>query len=495
MSLKEIKLPDLGEGVTEGELIKIRVSEGDWVAMDQVLLEVMTDKASMEIPSYLEGTVKEVKAKEGDMVSVGQVIFLLETEGEAPSPVSEKEKEDTARAVSMGERAGATSKGASLATEVKGTDTSSKKPPVTEIKGADTSSKEISSATTAKGTETSSSKKTPPVTTAKGAVKSSESGEDFVLSAPATRQLARELGIDLKSVKPSGPEGQRTRENLIRHIRSRLDSSVLSPLPSEEAVPLSVQSAAQELVNKPSSREGIVPSSAEMKREPLRGIRKIMFETMSHSKKTIPHFTVIERAKVDSLVKIRTELKEKGAKQNVKITYLPFIMKSAVSALKEFPVLNSFYDEERKELVYLKSVHFGFAVDTPKGLLVPVIKDVQKKTLLEIAKRIGDLGERARDGTIQREELRGGTFTFTNLGSLGGISGTPIIYPPQTAILGIYRIYSQPVKSRHTGEWESASYMNFSLTCDHRFIDGAVAVRFLRKFTDRIEEPGLLVLE
>ena len=436
MSLKEIKLPDLGEGVTEGELIKIQVSPGDQVVMDQVLLEVMTDKASMEIPSFLAGTIKEIKAKEGDMVAVGQVIFLLETEGEVSDPAEEKEKKVSSSSEENAE-------------------TKNEKNPAEKTKNLSASSV--------------SDKKSGAAFEVK--VDSSKPG-DFALAAPVTRRLAQELDIDLKNVTASGSEGQITREDLIGHVKSALKSP-------KAAVPsLSFKS-----------------QIVEAKREPLRGIKRIMFETMTYSKQTIPHFTIMERAEVSQLVKIRTELKEQGAKQGVKITYLPFIMKAALSALREFPVVNSYYNEETKEIVYSESCHFGFAVDTEKGLMVPVIREAQKKTLLEIAKELEILGQQARAGTIQREDLQGGTFTFTNLGSLGGIAGTPIIHPPQAAIFGIYRIYHQPARNKRTGEWEETPYMNFSLTCDHRFIDGACAARFLKACAVKIEEPGLLVMD
>lgn len=424
MSLKEIKLPDLGEGVTEGELVKIRVSPGDRVVMDQVLLEVMTDKASMEIPSFLEGTIKEIKAKEGDMVAVGQVLFLLETEGQVS--VSE-EKDQTPE----------------------------------------------SSEKTNKKDREDSSEKNDVISSEKPASSiPSPKNEDIVLAVPATRRLAQELDIDLSGVSASGSEGQVTREDLIAHVKSSLKSP-------------------KAMTSSPPLKSRVV----EAGREPLRGIRRIMFETMTYSKQTIPHFTIMERAEVSQLVKIRTELKEQGAKQGVKITYLPFIMKAALSALKKFPVINSYYDEETKEIVYSESCHFGFAVDTEKGLVVPVIRDAQRKTLVEIAKELETLGEQARTGAIQREDLQGGTFTFTNLGSLGGIAGTPIIHPPQAAIFGIYRIYHQPARSQRTGEWKETPYMNFSLTCDHRFIDGACAARFLKACAIKIEEPGLLVMD
>ena len=466
MALKEIKLPDLGEGVTEGELLKILVSVGDRVVMDQVLLEVMTDKASMEIPGILEGVIKEVKAKEGDMVAVGQVILLLETEEEenfsdrAGQAGKVEQVGKAGRETSKKDRTGISTAGAA---ENK-TAGPEKNPLEKSEFSAESRLPQTARSSGFAGTSSGPS-------SSAGAEPFPSGSEGLPLSAPATRRLARELNIDLKSVKTSGGEGQVTREDLINHVRSALKSPPPAPsFPFEGEI-------------------------VETGREPLRGIRRIMFETMTLSKQTIPHFTIMERAEVRQLVKIRRELKERGEKQGVKITYLPFIMKAVLSALKTFPLLNSHYDGETKEIVFTKSCHFGFAVDTEKGLLVPVIRDVQEKSLLEIAKELKSLGEKARAGTLQREELKGGTFTFTNLGSIGGIAGTPIIHPPQAAIFGIYRIYHQPARNLQTGEWEETPYMNFSLTCDHRFIDGACSARFLKACTAKIEEPGLLVLD
>ena len=406
MAFKEIKLPDLGEGVTEGELIKIKVKKGDSIAMDQVLLEVMTDKASMEVPSSIEGQIVEVKVQEGSIVSVGQVIFLVKMDGEEENEHVEEKKIPQEKEVSVVEER----------------------------------------------------------------AEESKLSQDMIFAAPSTRKLAKEFGVSLKEVKASGTKGEVLRSDLIRHVQQN-------------------QAAATSIKKNPA--EGNLP---EGRREPLRGIKRIMFDTMSYSKQTIPHFTIIEQAQVTQLMMLRKELKQKVEKENIKVTYLSFIMRAILSVLKEFPILNSAYDEETKEIVYSSSVHFGVAVDTPKGLLVPVIKEAQNKTLLELAKELQRLGEEAREGTLKREDLKGGTFSFTNLGSLSGIAGTPIIQSPQVAILGIYRLYNQVIRNS-LDEWQECPHMNFSLTCDHRLIDGATAARFLKKFVMFIEEPALLILD
>ena len=410
----EIKLPDLGEGVIEGEIVKVNVSPGESISLDQPLLEVMTDKASMEIPSSIEGIIKEIKVKPGDIVEVGQTLFLLEG-----SKISSK-KENTTVPSSQKKK--------------------TEKIPLSEKQNASSPSVE----------------------------------EHFPLSAPATRKLATELGIPLEKLSGTGDKGQILREDMINYIKTAMDSPRQGILSAK--------------------KPGNMVFSKEDRRESLIGIRRIMFDTMTYSKQTIPHFTILERAGVERLVKLREEFKLTLAKQNVKITYLPFIMKALVSSLQDFPILNSSYDEETREIVYRKSCHLGFAVDTPQGLMVPVVHEAQNKSLLNLAKEIQTLGQQTREGEITRENLKNGTFTLTNLGSIGGISGAPIINPPQVAILGIYRIYKQ-VEKTVNGELKEVPYMNFSLTCDHRLIDGATAARFLKSLILKIEDPNLLILE
>ncbi len=405
MEIENIKLPDLGEGVTEGEIIKIKVSPGDTVSMDQVLLEVMTDKASMEIPSSINGKVTEVKVKEGDMVAVGQVVLTMETKETRKDTIKQEEMNSSKKQKKMEQELPKTSN------------------TITQ--------------------------------------------KDYDLAVPATRKLAEEFGVSLKDIPKRN--NKVTREDLIRHVKSS-SKSHFQPL-----TPLKVE-------------------GEEIKRETLTGIKRIMFETMTLSKATIPHFTITETANVKHLVNVRTKLKEQLKSQNIKLTYLPFFIKAILSGFKEFPIFNSSYDEQNKEVVYKKSAHIGFAVDTNQGLIVPVIKEAEKKSVLDLTKEIQNLGEQARKGTVQRENLTGGSITLTNIGSLAGLSGTPIINPPEVAILGIYRMYQQIVKTDSSG-FEENPFINFSITCDHRLIDGATAARFLKNFISRVEEPSLLILD
>ena len=407
MALKKITLPDLGEGVTEGEILKIKVKEGDSIVLDQVLLEVMTDKASMEVPSSIEGMVKKVAVKEGDIVSIGTELFAVQSEEDSSQP--------------------------------------SKQETVNEDSAPDKTRK----------TEKLKVEKTPVP-------------GNFPLAIPSSRKLAQELGIDLTEVKGSGEKGEIKREDLLKHIKQKMQSPSASTLPLE--------------------------NFEESKRAPVKGIQRLMFESMTLSKAIIPHFTIVEQAQAGHLIKLRTEMKARLEKQGLKIGYLPFFMKALIPTLKEFPLFNSAYDTKTKEIVFKKHINFGFAVDSPHGLLVPVLKQAENKSLIEIVKELLELSQKTKEGAIEREHLKGAGFTLTNLGSLGGLYGTPIIQAPEMAILGIYKIFKQVVKNEKGG-FEEKDFINFSITCDHRFIDGAVAVRFLKSFTQKIEEPSLLLLE
>ena len=428
MGLKRIKLPELGEGVTEGEIIKIKVSEGEKISMDQPLLEVMTDKASMEVPSYIEGIVQNIEIAEGDIVSVGADLFTVKIEGE--DSLDDLKKQDS-----------------------KGKETQKESSSLKQAEKSEASLKESPLVSSSKQTQ-------------KGSLKTPS------LAIPATRKLAEELGLSLEEIEGTGPQGEIKRGDLISYVKSRLSGSSIAPIKS---APL------------PQNFE-------EVRREPIRGIKRLMFNSMTLSKATIPHFTIGERVQVGHLVNLRSEMKSNLEKQGLKAGYLPFFIKALIPALKEFPIFNSLYSPETKEIVFRKDYNIGFAVDSPKGLLVPVLKRAQNKNFLEIVRETGLLAEQVRQDQIERENLMGAGITITNLGSLGGFYGTPIINPPEMAIIGIYNIFQQVVKNSR-GEFEEKPFINLSVTCDHRFIDGATAARFLKSFMAKIEEPSLLLLE
>ena len=399
MGLKTIRLPDLGEGVTEGEIIKIKVSKGEAILMDQSLVEVMTDKASMEVPSSIEGVIEKVEVAEGDMVSVGASLFTVKTKDHLEEPKAEKKTKDS--------------------------------PPAKKQKAVFT-----------------------PL------------AKNAPLAIPSTKRLAKELGINLKDIKGSG--SQIKREDLLTHIQSRLKN----PSPLSPPLPEDLE---------------------EDKREPIRGVKRLMFESMTLSKASIPHFTIGETACIKKLLTVRKEIKALLEKQGLKTGWLAFFIKILIPTLKEFPLFNSLYDPQTKEIVYKKNINIGFAVDSPAGLMVPVLKQAQNKSLLDIIKETQKLAKEARLGQIKREDLTGASLTLSNLGGLGGLYGTPIINPPEMAIMGIYRLFQKTVKNSE-GEFEEQAFINFSITCDHRFIDGATAARFLKSFAQKTEEPSLLLL-
>ena len=405
MAVKTISLPDLGEGVTEGEILKIKVKAGDSIAMDQELIEVMTDKASMEVPSSIEGLIETVEVSEGDIVSVGAPLFKVKTKGLEPETQKSSSKEKKA-------------------------------PPAVE-----------------------------DLIVKESLVSSSE---DKLLAIPSTRRLAKELALDLKEVSKKIGSEKVSREELLNYIKTRMES--LEPQPTD--------------INKDFEIE---------KRQAVRGVQRLMFDSMALSKATIPHFTICEEAPADHLIQLRTEMKNRMEKQGLKVGYLAFFVKALIPVIQEFPIFNSVYDSSAKEILFKKQLNVGFAVDSPQGLLVPVIKNLQTKSLLEIIKEVFELSKKCREGRIQREDLQGAGITITNLGSLGGIYGTPIIQPPQMSILGVYKIRSQTIKNKQ-GQFEEKKFITFSITCDHRFIDGAASARFLSSLAQKIQEPSLLLL-
>ena len=421
MGLKKINLPELGEGVTEGEIIKIKVSEGETISMDQALLEVMTDKASMEVPSFIEGTIQKIEVAEGDIVSVGASLFTVKTKGEMAPTESKQEN----------------------AQKEKTKNTIDKQNPAHSLKNQN-----------------------------KIDFKSQNLSADFALAAPATRKLAEELGLPLTEVKGTGLKGEIKREDLLNHIKFKFSQNLSVSSPSAS----------------------FVQNGEEEKREPLRGVQRFMFESMTLSKATIPHFTIGDQAQVNHLVRLKTEINNRLEKQGLKTGWLSFFIRALIPVLKEFPIFNSIYSAQTKEIIFRKDLNIGFAMDSPQGLLVPVLKQAQNKSLLEIIKEIRQLAEKTRQGRIERGNLTGAGITLSNLGSLGGLYGTPIINPPEMAIMGIYSLFKQVVLNSQ-GKFEEKPFINFSITCDHRFIDGATAARFLKSFISKIQEPSLLILD
>ena len=425
MSIKQVVLPDLGEGVTEGELVKWLVTIGESVKMDQPLAEIMTDKATMEVPAPEDGVVESFLAKEGENIQVGKALLSLKVT-ERSSQVSEKQSklENTKKQVPT------FSQSESLKNRLKTTDS-------VELPSSDDKINEASD----------------------------------VLATPFVRRLAKKLAVPIDQIKGTGLSGRVTKEDVLKHSDQPLNGKSFGVAVSgtKESIGFSVA------------------VGENQDRTPLKGVRKKIAEKMQLSKKVIPHFTLMESADMEQLDQMKNTAKEMLEEKNIKITYLSFVMKALLETIKEFPLLNASIDDFSKEIVVKNYYHFGFAADTPRGLLVPVLKDVDKKSLSEISVEIKDLATKAREGKIQPDEMSGGTVTITNIGSLGGEYATPIINPPESAILGMYRMF---VKAHWDGEkFVPRKTMNFSLTCDHRLIDGAVSARALKFFVEKIQKP------
>ncbi|NUN06402.1 MAG: 2-oxo acid dehydrogenase subunit E2 [Bdellovibrio sp.] len=435
--VQDIKLPELGEGVTEGELVKWLVKPGDSVKADQAIAEVLTDKATVEVPTPVAGTVKDLKFKAGEVVKVGATMITLSA---------------AAGAASAGQPAGA-----------------QREVPASAHANFAAASAPIQSSTSSVAASHAAAPGGifPPVADSK------------VLATPATRRLAREMGVDINGLGGSGLAGRVTREDVLSAKGGAgPTSSAKAPVAPGMSIP------------KPSYQG---PAGAAEERVPMIGIRKKIAENMQRSKHVIPHFTIMDEAKVDAMVALREGLKEHAEKNGTKITYLPIIMKALIATIREFPMFNASIDDAAGEIVYKKYFNLGFAADTPNGLVVPVIKNADQKSILEISKEIIDLSKRARDGKLKPDEMKGATITVTNIGSIGGTYATPVINHPEVAILGMYKIDEKIILKN--GQVSAIKVMNYSMTADHRLIDGAVAARFLASFIGRIENPGKLLVE
>jgi pyruvate dehydrogenase E2 component (dihydrolipoamide acetyltransferase) len=428
----EFRLPELGEGVTEGELVKWRVKPGELVKDDQPLCEVMTDKATIEIPSPFSGTIKELVAKEGEIVKVHQLLVTADAVGGAKSAA------------------------------------------------APAASTSHAAPKSAPATVQSSVQSTPPQV-AQAAAPSGSSHN--VLASPHTRKIAREMGVDLGRVAPSGPYGRVLREDV---ERAGSGGSAVAGTHSKAAAP-----AKSTFVPAP-----ITPSSAE-ERTPIRGMRKKIAEKMRQSKDRAAHFTYVEEADATELVKLRTQAKAIAESRGIKMTYLPFILKAMVAGLRRHPRLNSVVDEASNEIVTRHYYNIAISVQTEDGLTVPVIKHVEQKSIYQLAAEISDIVDRARKKRLTMEDLTGSTITLTNAGSIGGVFATPIINYPEVAILGFNKIARKPVVVTRNGAEtiEIRDWTYFSISLDHRIIDGADAAEFMKTFIQYIENPAMLFLE
>lgn len=410
MALFEFKLPDIGEGVTEGEIVKWLVKPGDQVKEDQILLEVMTDKATVTVPSPRAGTVLKTFGKEGEIAKVHQTLAELEVSGAsaaAPIPAAHGNAQPA---------------------------------------------------------------KAPVAAAAAPSIASNEK----VLATPVTRRMAAEHGLDLGAISGTGPQGRVLKADVEAVIAGGASSAAPAARPVQAWSPLS--------------------TAASDQRIPFKGMRKRIAEKMVKSKFTAPHYHFVEEVDATALVEMRTRLNEKLAKENVKLSFLPFFVKAVLAAFRKFPQVNANMDEARQELIVRGEHNIGIAAMTEQGLTVPVVRNADRYTIRQLATEVGRLGQAARDNKLKLEELSGGTFTISSLGQTGGLFATPIINHPEVAIMGVHRMRKRAVVDEND-QIVIKPMMNFSFSFDHRSIDGATGAEFAYEVIKYVEQPELLFVD
>ena len=431
MATEEISVPTIGENIESGDVVKVLVAVGDRISKDQPILELETDKAVVEVPSPLAGKVTRILVKSGETIKIGQPVVVLETSGEGVSPK--------------------TAVGGSKPAAGPG------RPHATSGSAAKRAAHKAIAPTTPAPADT------PWATT--------------VAASPAVRRLARELGVELSLVTGTGTAGRVSADDVKAHVRGSMTGPGREP-PAVETGPLRLPDF---------TRFGPV------ERESLSKVRKITAQNMIRAWTTIPHVTQFEEADVTRLEAFRRQAGGRTAAAGGKLTMTAILLKVCATALRLFPRFNSSLDTESDELILKKYYHIGVAVDTDRGLIVPVVRNVDRKPLSQVAVELHDLAVRTREKRVTPDELEGGTFTISNLGGIGGTGFSPIVYPPQVAILGVARAGAQAVLV--DGEWQSRLVLPLSVSYDHRVIDGADGARFLAWIAEALTDPYLLVTE
>lgn len=464
----QFKLPDIGEGIQEGEVVRWIKNEGDAVKEDEPIVEVMTDKATVELTSPRKGVIKKIHFAEGDMAKVGQVLVEIE-EGASATP-AETQSPPSAQTTSSAVAA------TSVPSSVKADKSNAKKEAPTEEKTLFELPKEMAAATK---TITRRADATSPAGT--GHARSTVPPGYKATAAPAVRRYAREKNIDINQVLGTGQNGRVTREDL-----DAWSTGGHAPARPREA-PASGSSRFEYTDVKYSTD----PNREE--RVPLRGLRRTIAKAMERSKFTATHFTYVAEVDCDKLVSLRDSAKKVADERGVKLTFMPFFVKAAVAALKKHPDVNVAFDETSNEIVRKKYWHIGIATATEAGLIVPVVKDADRKGILDIAREVADLSERTKAGKAKLEELTGSTFSITSLGKLGGVLATPILNYPEVAIMGVHEMKQVPVVK--DGALAIGWRMNLSFSFDHRIVDGYNGAMFANTLLAYLEDPQLLLLE
>jgi pyruvate dehydrogenase E2 component (dihydrolipoamide acetyltransferase) len=454
--LSDFTVPELGENVAGGDVAKVLVKVGDTVRREQPVIELETDKATVEVPSSVAGVVTDVKVKKGDKVKVGQVIFTVSDNGAGASASPQAPAQAAAPAP-----AAAAAPAAPLPEPAK--------PVQAEAPRPDTRDQKVVPMPPRQAAEP------PPPPAAVGMPSGSPAP-----ASPAVRRLAREIGVDINTVMGSGPGGRISQEDVKEHARR-----ILSSVGTSGAAALTA----------PARTLRPLPDFAkwgEVSREPWTNVRRVTSEHLSYAWSTIPHVTQFDKADVTALEELRKKFKDQVAKAGGNLTVTAMLVRVLATAVQKFPQFNASLDPERGEIVYKKYVNIGVAVDTDRGLFVPVIRDANRKNITEIAVALQELAQKARDRKLTVEEMSGGGMSISNLGGIGGTAFTPIVNWPEVAILGVSRGVIEPVWQKD--QFVPRQLLPLSLSYDHRVIDGADAMRFLRWVVEAIEQPFLLSL-
>ncbi|OJX88444.1 MAG: hypothetical protein BGP01_08830 [Paludibacter sp. 47-17] len=443
------RFPDIGEGLEEGTIHEIYVQEGQAVKAGDLLVSMETDKVTADIPSPRTGIVLKIFGKPGDVIHVGEPLAEIQVEGEdeALTPVEmasghlmDDEEEEVAGVVGTLESAGA--------------------------EGVIAASDEKAAATAGRPWATAGSPARHAPLPASPEREYIPSGRK-VFATPHVRSIAREMGIDIRKINGTGPGGRITRDDL--------EKVAVSSSPAEKTWMAQLWDA------------------DDVTYEPLTQLRKTIARNMLNSKHNAAHVTIVEEVEISELIAIRNNYKQKYAERNTKLTYLPFIVKATVLALKHHRIMNAQMDMENNRMIYKNQYNIGIAMDTPEGLVVPVIRNADRLSLFEIAQQITAFADKARDRKLTLDDMKGGTFTISNFGSIAGIFGTPVINYPQVGILGVGRIMEQPVVKNH--QVVAGNVLGLSLSVDHRVVDGGETARFMKQIIDHLADPISLLME
>jgi len=461
----EVKLPELGENIESGNVVKLLVSVGQKIDQDQPVLELETDKATIEVPSPVAGSVKEIRVQEGAKAQVGETVIVVEEATEATDRKAPQKKKPDEKASSKSKKQKAAIKESNA--EAAPSEEATVSPEGAE--GESESARAQQGPVTQEGIKGMQEATIPrpesPVVRSK-----------IVAAAPSVRRIAREIGIDIADVPGTGPGGRISIED-VKNFARQLHRGERR-IPGQPLTALALPDF---------SRWG------RIERQPMSNIREKTAERMAIAWASVPAVTQYDKADITKLEEYRKSFTAKAEASGGKLTVTAVLLKIVSSALKNFPQFNSSLDSVNKDIIYKKYYHIGVAVDTDRGLLVPVIRDVDRKNILQLSAELSQMAEKARNRKLSIEEMQGGTFTITNLGGIGGTNFSPIVNFPEVAILGVSRSSIEPVYS--DGQFHPRTMLPLSLSYDHRIIDGADAARFLRWICDAVRDPFLLALE